>query len=337
MRFTGLRRLLRLLCCVSALCCAVALFHAHAYADEEPAQPEGAAPAVPEEGAESEEVPTPGEAPAEEEADPDEDDVDLDDDGPEWVDPPKHVEGLEDPKYQPPPVPDSLTNDVTECSWAYTFKYNVSRDRDEQSCGFWPDPCVAKSWVRAEAARIGGAAFAFDKTMFNSAQTSSSTSATGFLHVWRTDSAPCGSNMTVYMNPSFRAFARIDPPASAKAGGNSTILSQTTGTEAKASGEVRVDSQSGSSTSVGGVPLPTTGGSGNKIVQTFQDMKLAMFPGKKETLHFSGDISVAATANANLLNGSADSESGVVESRLHSYIYGVCASPCTKSVKIVLE
>ncbi|MEE8104787.1 MAG: hypothetical protein V3T86_04545 [Planctomycetota bacterium] len=330
MRFTGLRRLLRLLCCALTLCCAWVLLHTHAYADEDPAPPEGSAES------ESEPAPTPEGAPPGEGEEPDEDEIDKDD-GPEWVDPPEHADGLNDRRYQPPPDPDSLTNEVPECSWAYTFKFQISREKDEQDCGFWPDPCIAKSWARAQAAWISGAAFALDKTMFNTAQTSSSTSATGFLHVWRTDSAPCGSKMTIYMHPSFKAFAEIDPPSSAKAGGNSTIFSQATGKEAKASGTVNIDSQGGRSVTVGGVPVPTSGGGGNKIDQVFQDLESASFPGKKETLHLSGDVSVSTTANAYLLNGHASSESGVIESKLDSYIYGVCSSPCTKTVKVTLD
>jgi hypothetical protein len=318
----------------SALLAGLALLLAPAPADEpDPAPP-------PSEGG-SEPAPPPPPAPDDETktAPPDADNPPpppLPPGGEEDDPPTRPPDGGEPPP--PPPPGTTMPASQVECDWAWMFRASFDDDKHSMSCAFWPDPCEAESSTSVDMIALAGKGWAYDKTMFNSATTSSSSLADGALAIWRTDYAPCSSEFDAAAHVSFKAGGAIDPPATARVGGDMSITGGRI--RARASGTVTVTSEGdspGATVRVGDTQVQITGDGAQSMEQHFKHDDQAKWLSTGETFLFSGTVFVSDWANAWILNGKAKASSFASDSRVRFEVWVRCFYPCSRILGFLID
>jgi hypothetical protein len=253
--------------------------------------------------------------------------------GAKYKKPPKDKTGLLTPAYQPPSEPPW----GAECSWSYTYVMPATRDDDDAECGFLTDACHGEAWATATASKIGSGGYAYDRSLFNTAAVSAATLSKGYIHLWRTDNAPCNNAILISTAPSFRAFAKVEGSATGTAGGVSDVFAEGIGLRATAKGAVEASSKSSEgSINIGDIKLPIFKAGGKSIKRFFSDMATGISTKRVETVDLLGSPFAAHTANRSFLGNAATAQAGVDTSWTSLSIVATCALPCTKMALITL-
>lgn len=251
-------------------------------------------------------------------------------------DPPTRPPTDDPPPPEPPGTP--MPASQVECDWTWAFRADFDDDEHSMSCNFWPDPCWAKSDTSVDMIFVAGKGKAYDKTMFNSAATSSSSLASGALSVWRTDNAPCASEFQAAAHVSFKAGGAIDPPATARAGGSMSITGGQI--KANASGTVTVTSEGdspGATVKLGDAQVELTSDGAESMQQHFKHDAQAKWQSTGEIFLFSGTVFIADWANAWILNGEARADSFASDSKVRFEVWVRCLYPCSRTLGLLLE